>query len=237
MKQPRLTIDEVILLVNTYFCIKNTKNEKVKKEYAIELSNNMKKLPIHDFDVSDLTFRSIDGMNMLLLNIASFDKDCSSYLRNSSALQEKIYNKFENNIEILKGIAKSIISVCNMPFEYRKYEETEFYGGNILLQYHKYLEKTDKTIQQMREAAISRNITTCQVCKRDLFDIYGDLGVALLEQHYSYPIYEYSAEMQILSSNVVNLCPACHKLAHSAVELFEENKMKDSLKDRGCGRV
>ena len=44
-RMPPLVIDEVILLVDTYFQLQKIKDTSIKNELIDELSNNMKKLP------------------------------------------------------------------------------------------------------------------------------------------------------------------------------------------------
>lgn len=40
-RMPPLTMDEVILLVDTYFCLQEVENKDTKEEMIVELSNGM----------------------------------------------------------------------------------------------------------------------------------------------------------------------------------------------------
>lgn len=57
-RMPPLVIDEVILLVDTYFQLQEIKDTSIKNELIDELSNNMKKLPFFPEFRDDEAFRS-----------------------------------------------------------------------------------------------------------------------------------------------------------------------------------
>jgi hypothetical protein len=61
-----MTIDEVILLVDTYFQLENRRRIRVDDELIIELSNVMKELPIHSEQLKGETFRNTTGMKLKL---------------------------------------------------------------------------------------------------------------------------------------------------------------------------
>ena len=65
-RMPQLVIDEVILLVDTYFQLQEINDISIKNELIDELSKNMKKLPFFPDLRDDETFRSTDGMRMCL---------------------------------------------------------------------------------------------------------------------------------------------------------------------------
>ena len=233
MKSPKLTIDEVMLVIDTYFKITSLSDKHYRKECVAELSENLKKLPVHKDWADNPKFRTVEGVNMLLLNTANLDEGNKTFLRNASSLQEVVYNVYVDKKKLLSELVKSILKVSNVDFDYRRYEEETFYGGNILLQYHKYIEKTDKIILRLKKEIQSRHDVTCFICKRNLTDIYGKDAYTLIEQHYAKPLREYYINTEVLMLQVLTVCPECHKVAHSEVNLFEENWLRKRINYRG----
>lgn len=91
-RMPPLVIDEVILLVDTYFQLQKIKDTSIKNELIDELSNNMKKLPFFPEFRDDEAFRSPDGMRMCLANVGYIDPNNSSKFGHGSALQKECLN-------------------------------------------------------------------------------------------------------------------------------------------------
>ena len=66
MRMPQLTMDEVLLLVDTYFQLKEITDASFKKMLIQKLSDSMCKLPFFPELRNDLAFRSFAGMNMFV---------------------------------------------------------------------------------------------------------------------------------------------------------------------------
>ena len=77
-RMPQLVMDEVILLVDTYFQLQDIIDTSIKNELINELSKNMKKLPFFPALRDDEAFRSPDGMRMCLANVGYIDPNNSS---------------------------------------------------------------------------------------------------------------------------------------------------------------
>lgn len=95
-RMPQLVIDEVILLVDTYFQLQEINDISIKNELIDELSKNMKKLPFFPDLRDDETFRSTDGMRMCLANVGYIDPNNSSKFGHGSALQRRVFEYYHD---------------------------------------------------------------------------------------------------------------------------------------------
>lgn len=212
-KMPLLTVDEVMLLVNTYFLLKEIETPSVKKDLIQELSDNMRKLPFFPELVEDPAFRSFAGMTMCLANVGFLDPDNPSKFGHGSALQRCIFEYYSARKPTLQKLVNAINSIAPVRFPILP-EYTNYIGGALLPSYHHYLEHTDKTVQRIKRDVLTEVRTTCGLCQEDLSVKYGDKAPVLLEAHIARPLSDYRSGITILSSDVVMLCPCCHKLAH-----------------------
>jgi predicted HNH restriction endonuclease len=236
MRQPRWTIDETILAVDTYFEIGDVKKITKDNPLVRELSNTLRNMPIHK--IKDEKFRNIAGICMTLLSIATLDDTAQYSMRAASKLQKEVYYYYKDRKRYLKEIASSIRSCLPLPFEY--YEPVDhkpLLEGNILYLYHLFIENKSKEVQYLRKEFRNRKKTRCFVCGIDLENIYGCRGWELLELHYSDSIANYNSSMDILPGKFIPICPSCHKLSHSKAELFVLEKLKAIVLTGGTKNV
>ena len=118
-KMPQLVIDEVILLVDTYFQLQKIKAASIKNELVNELSKNMKKLPFFPDIRNDEAFRSPDGMRMCLANVGFIDPDNSSKFGHGSSLQRRVFEYYRDKQSLLRKIATAIVLLIDQPGEQR----------------------------------------------------------------------------------------------------------------------
>jgi predicted HNH restriction endonuclease len=123
-----------------------------------------------------------------------------------------------------------------LPFEYNKLDESDiFLGGNILLQYHKYIESRTDVAKLMKRELINRKTSSCYICCNNLLETYGEKAFQMLEMHYAAEIHEIHRDITVLSSKFVSVCPNCHTISHSDIDLFEENKLKEYIEQQRRG--
>lgn len=227
---PPLRIDEVILLVDTYFQIKEIKSYAMRSEVLSDLSDKMRSLPFYPELCERPSFRSASGMEMLFNNMrTNFDDSKKSYGR-LSAMQKKVYNYYYERQKELRGTAECILSLSNMHIPQLP-EYKEYIGGQLPISYHNYLEATDKTVMRLKKECFNYHKKECVVCGEDLEVKYGEDATFLLEAHVSVPLSQHFANMSISTTDILLLCPACHRLAHSNPELFDEARLKMRVKE------
>lgn len=228
-RMPPLRIDEVILLVDTYFQIRIIESPTLRNECVNELSKSMRSLPFYPDLRDDDAFRSCAGMHMCLSNVGYIDPANKSTFGHGSALQKRVFDYYCERKEELNGIAASIRSLSCLNIAILD-EYKDYIGGQLPISYHRYLEATDNSVQRIKKECVNYYKTTCVVCGDDLETKYGDDGVSLLEAHIAVPLSQHRANMSISTTDILLLCPACHRLTHSNPELFDEARLKKRVK-------
>ena len=224
-RMPPLLIDEVLLLVDTYFQLKSVSDSKQKRELIMDLSDSMRALPFYPWLRENPEFRSFAGMQMCLANVGYVDPDNSSTFGHGSKLQKKVFSEYVTDQNLLHNISKAIKRVSKIRFPL-DYSFSDCIFGMLLPSYHCYLERTNQTICAVKES-LTLQKKNCAVCGCDLFSQY--IGFDLLEVHIEGPLY-ISANSGIISpSTLTPICPTCHKAVHSKLELFETVKLIEML--------
>ena len=229
-RMPPLRIDEVILLVDTYFQLQESGSVTLRNDYICELSKNMRSLPFYPELRGGDTYRSCSGMYMCLSNVGYIDPTNKSSFGHGSDLQKKVFDYYYKRKDEVNGIAASIrsFSYLNIALldEYKNY-----IGGQLPISYHYYLEATDKTGLRLKNECFNYRKTECVVCGEDLEAKYGDYATSLLETHITVSLSQHHANMSISTTDILLLCSACHRLAHSSPELFGEANLKKRVKE------
>lgn len=147
-RMPQLVMDEVILLVDTYFQLQEIGDASIKNELVNELSANMRKLPFFPDVRNDDAFRSPAGMNMCLANVGYIDPDNRSNFGHGSALQKRVFEYYHDKKALLRKIAMATVVLAQEDIvlepAYR-----DFIGGQIIASYHLQLERTNKVVNRV----------------------------------------------------------------------------------------
>ncbi len=228
-RMPPLTMDEVILLVDTYFCLQSIENKETKEDMIVDLSNAMRSLPYYKELRDDPSFRSVDGMKMCLANVAWADPNANCKFGHGSILQRKVLEYYNYSKADLHANALAIKRVATSDFPIMK-EYTDFIGGALLPSFHQYLERTNKTIKAVLKEAGAQHRTKCRICGHDLSVTYGEFASDLIELHINVPLSHNTPSLDVSPSDLILLCPTCHKLAHSNPQHFETDKLQSAIK-------
>lgn len=222
-RMPQLLIDEVLLLVDTYFQLKNIESKEERYSLIEELSKSMRSLPFYPEEAENIEFRSVAGMQMCLANVGFIDPENTSKFGHGSALQRKVFEYYNDQRELLHKIAKSIIAVSaeEFPIDY-SFQDSVF--GMVLPSFHLHLERQNKAVRAVKNELKLRGQACCKLCGRNMNDHYS-VGSELLEIHISAPLYKNNNRLTVSPLDLLVLCPTCHKLAHSRLDTFEEEKL------------
>lgn len=222
---PSMKIDEVILLVDAYFHIIEVSANTARLEIICDLSNKMRSLPFYPELRSYPAFRSPAGMEMCLAKVGCVDPENKSAFSRGSSLQRKVFDYYHDKKAELRETAECIISLANVGFSQMS-EYSEYIGGQLPISYHCHLEATDKSVLRIKKECINYHMTKCVVCGEDLEIKYRDDATSIMEAHISTPLSQHRAHMNISTTDILLLCPACHRLAHSKPRLFDESSLK-----------
>ena len=223
---PNLVIDEVILLVDTYFKIK-TKTESPNL-LIMNLSSNLKQMPFFPEFRGREDFPNENGMRIMLQSLSFFQNGRDTTLQ-PSKMQRRVYEYYCCKQELFHSIYQSIISVAKENNDCIHINDPDFIGGSILYNKHLEIEKEDISIKHLLVGLRQQQRFECGICGKDLSITYGDYAMELLEIHYSFPLGSYRSEMNILPKYAVSICPCCHKLAHNDLLTFEEENLREII--------
>lgn len=67
---------------------------------------------------------------------------------------------------------------------------------------------------RLRNLAAARDDYTCQVCGIRFDRMYGPIGHNYIEVHHTVPLHTYNEERQTDPSELVSVCPNCHRMLH-----------------------
>lgn len=228
-RMPPLTMDEVLLLVDTYFCLQNVGSREIKEEMVAELSKVMRSLPFYKELNNSPSFRSTDGMKMCLANVAWADPNANSKFGHGSAKQRKVLEYFADKKSDLHAYAYAIREIAKTDFPVRN-EFDDFICGSLLPSYHCHMESTNKTIKAVLKEAGIQHQTKCRICRRDLSVTYGSYANELIELHINLPLAHNTQRLNVSPSDLILLCPTCHKFSHTNPRYYEIDRLQSAIK-------
>ena len=72
----------------------------------------------------------------------------------------------------------------------------------------------------MKKELYSYHKTVCNVCKDDLFPKYGENTLDIMELHLNRLLSDFYISDKITPSDLVLVCPNCHRMAHLQPENY-----------------
>ncbi len=213
---PKLAIDEVLLLVDAYFQIKDISSSQIRKDVIEELSSNMRRLPFNPEFRSDPRYRSVSGMNMCLANVESLE---TKSLMHSSKKQRLVFEYYFDKQAILHDHVRSILSVCDLEFPLLS-EFSENIQGTILPSYYRYIENNDRAVLDLKKHLYTYGRSSCCVCGDDLKIKYGEDALDIMEIHLNRLLSQTYTAKSVNASELVLVCPNCHRIAHLRPENY-----------------
>lgn len=224
-RMPPLVMDEVLLLVDTYFQLKKISSTTERKELIEGLSKSMRQLPFYPEYRNNPEFRSCAGMEMCIARVAMCDPDNHRKFGHESKLQRIIYDEYVDNQEVLHGIAKAIVKVSKLSFDI-DYSYSKCLLGILLPSYHCYLERTNKVVLTVKKT-LEFQKKDCSVCGSDVNKLFP--GFDLMEIHIDGPLCDCVKTDAISPSAISFVCPTCHKASHSKIEFFTTAELKKKM--------
>ena len=230
MHMPPMVIDEVILLIDTYFKICATNDKNLHQLYREDLSAALHSLPFFPELRENPTFRNIAGMTLLLMNV---DKVITKKWPNNKISKTglKVLNRYQNDKLLLFNVAQAIkyISISGLDSTFHVEMTCDFIGGALLFGYHNQLETKNDQAIRIRKNLIDVCNYKCSICQDDLSFTYGSNAASLMELHFAAQIEWYTLKIPPAANQFLLLCPNCHRLAHSDVCLLSEDQLRCSV--------
>jgi predicted HNH restriction endonuclease len=231
MRMPPMVIDEVVLLIDTYFKICATQDKALQQLYREELSASLRSLPFFPEFRGNPTFRNINGMTLLLMNIDNVVK--KKWPSNKTSKKKlDVISRYQDDQELLGNVAQAIryISISDFVSTFPIDMTCDFMGGTLLFGYHIHLETMNDMAVRIRKNSIELNTNKCSICQDDLSFTYSSKAASLMELHFAAPIEWYTSKISPATHQFILLCPNCHRFAHSDVSLFGDDQLRDAVK-------
>jgi len=182
----------------------------------MNLSNALRKLPIHRHRGDRKTFRSPASVYMQLRTFMSLDpRSRAAGLTHVNKLEQQIWRGYSRDLTTLNKLAVALRSLSNSPLAKELAdpvaEEDDCPAGKLLFRLHKRLELNDK----LNEIKKQRTRTfKCELCSFDFEQTYGPIGKGYIEIHNRTPLTHMRANKQTRLSDLMLVCSNCHRMLH-----------------------
>ncbi len=178
------------------------------------------------------TLRNVNGVYMKLMNFRRFDPTFVAQgkagLSAGGKLEEEIWNTFLHDPERLNMVAQAIRQAIEQQSDVLqnagrrdseegdsddKYEAIE---GRMLTRQHRAYERNRKLVERKKQQVQRRlGKLSCEACKFDFAESYGDRGVGFIECHHIRPVSELTGGGKTTPDDLVLLCANCHRMVHA----------------------
>lgn len=214
-KLPKWTEEEMILALDVYFKLEphqlNKRNRRV-----LDLSILLNHLDIHQ-NVSEMeNFRNPTGVSMILQNIASIDPMASNRgLPNASKLIKRMFEQYTMQRDRLHQLAYDIKdSISDPMIRYGLYRYGDEEGGELCNFAHQEFERLSNVNEFKKELIGNEEAALCEVCKLDLYNVYGERAHAAISCHYDETLLRLDQVESTNTSDWALVCQNCHTIMH-----------------------
>jgi 5-methylcytosine-specific restriction protein A len=233
-RNPNWTREELILALDLYFR-KNPSSINSHHPEVKAVSDTLRQLYSYPNVPNPATYRGTNSVYMKLMNFSAIDPSrTSTALKCGSKLDQLIWNEFASNREKLTKTAELIRqnieqknkNVFEEPTLENEDNECDFVEGNISYRLHKYRERNQKVVKDLKNNAIKRGKLKCQACGFDFAERYGDVGHGFIECHDTIPLSEYEPNPDTKIEDLVLVCSNCHKMLHKYRPWLRKNEVE-----------
>ena len=182
-----------------------------------QLSELLRSLPIHNASVRAPTFRNRNSVARKLADIHTHQPGFPGKATSGSRLDREIWLQFGNQIPEALRIADLIQSEAthfhaSAP-DLEASSET-FPEGRILYSVHKRRERSPSLRKRkLKQFRRQHGRLFCEACQLDVALMTGNENLDVYECHHLKPLHEIG-ETESGLSDLVILCPTCHRIAH-----------------------
>ncbi len=241
MKNPPWTRDEHIFALDFY--LKHLKKIPDKSSQEVqELSQLLNRLNLFLEHEKTENFRNPSGVYMKLMNFRRLDPSYSGVgLAHGNKDEEVVWNLYSYQPEELSKIATNIkqFVFTSPPGEIPAIPEEEEEGneGQLLSRIHRYRERDKILVQKKKSRFLDKySRLFCQCCGFDFEMKYGERGKNFIECHHTKPVSELSLGEKTRLSDLVLLCPNCHRIIHRKKPWLSIDELK-GIVQVGIGQV
>lgn len=233
-RNPPWSRDELILALDLYFRKNPYSMDRHHPEVKL-LSDTIRQLHYYENVANPETYRNPNSVYMKLCNFLSHDPSyAGTGLKGGGKLDKEIWDEYASNQEKLvkiAGLIKQEITKKNQKVQQERQtedpdDESIFFEGKILYRLHKYRERNQKIVKDVKKEALKRGKLKCQACGFDFNERYGDVGYGFIECHHTIPLSEYDQDMTTKAEDLVLVCSNCHRILHKYRPWLRKNEIE-----------
>lgn len=233
-KNPNFKREELILCLDMYFRMDYGQMHGRNPE-VIKLSDDLRKLGLHE-DIPDLSvFRSINSISLKLANFKRLDGNFKGKgMRMGGKMDREIWNEFHKHRDKLKKEAHLIRQLYLQPKSRERSITAESiinYKSEFLFQFHKNRETDPLVIKIKKEMVLATTEKLkCEVCSFNSHSFYGEIGNDLMEIHYNKELKNTPGLEPSEMDNFVVVCSNCHKVLDKNFGLLNVADLKKLIR-------
>jgi 5-methylcytosine-specific restriction enzyme A len=224
---PDWRFDELILALDLYLRWRPRRRPDDHPD-LIELSDVLRRLPIHPDQVRSETFRNPNGVRRKLGDFTDPDPSYTGTGTKGGRGVHLVWAQFADDPEALAAaVARIRASVTEEAPDLSPEEgEDEAVEGRILFREHRVRERDPRLARKKKQAALrARSRITCEVCGIDFQAVYGDLGAGFMECHHTLPL----ALGTVRTTTVDDLalvCSNCPRVLHKSSPMLTVEQLR-----------
>ena len=210
---------------------------------VIELSELLRRLPIHPKELRPPTFRSPGSVRRKMADIATQHPGDKRKPTNGNKLDVVVLNAFlDQPDEMRKNARRLREGLLAGEFDEVAAQEIAFAGdlvrvqeGGLLVQVHLRRERSPKLRQKKIDDVLGRlGRLACEVCGFDFAATYGERGEGYAECHHVLPLHV-SGEKENSIEDLAVLCANCHRMIHRGVHWLTPAELRELVEGRREG--
>lgn len=222
-KDPHWKRDELILALDLYMDVRGTPDKGDPR--VLELSEILRKLPIHPKEMRSGKFRSPNSVAMKCGNFQYLDPKVPGGLPAGSKMDEEIWNEFSDKQERLHELAmqlrnvlasdQSLLEEISQAVTSDEVADIEATEGETFYRLHRYKERNSTLVRRKKDTVMKRfGKLACEVCGFDFAAAYGPSGVGFIECHHTKPLSTLTIGEKTRLQDLALICANCHRMIH-----------------------
>jgi len=235
-RNPPWSWDE-ILLACALVAENGWRGLRVNDPRVIELSELLRRLPIHEPSARTATFRNPNSVQRKTFDIATRHHAYTGVRTHGSYRDQEVLDAFLARPEDLAAAAERIREgavsgtlpevAASFADELEELEDTAVPEGRLLLRRHLARERNRQIRRlKIRDALGRQTGLTCEVCGFDFEERYGERGAGYIECHHVVPLHE-AGEGRTRLSDLALVCANCHRIIHRRSPWLTPSELRD----------
>lgn len=203
---------------------------------VIELSDLLRRAPLHPIALRDDNFRSPSSVQRKTFDIATQHPAYGGKPTRGNRLDREVLFAFIEEPARMSQLAEEIRTtmtsgeVLSIPDDEIEADEISAHEGRLLIARHLRRERNPRLRRaKIEEAKASGRLVACEVCAFYFERTYGDLGSDFIEVHHVLPLHA-SGPTRTRLKDLALLCSNCHRMIHRSRPWLTPEQLRERLR-------